>query len=221
MKIDRSVVALMVAVAGSLAVLASCHVYVDEPPKPPPPPPAARQAAPAAPKEVKVVPMHLHGPGVAPSGGAVAPPAAACLDTGATTVGDCGAMQASTACPAAPTPQQKCNAFKTYFAPKVAAAAVSCVTALTSAQLCDPTQVAACGRAALAQACPAPVVAQLCQIAAAPCKTTATDCSAVISGLDDQGQQAIAQCVAQGCTAGLSACIDGLAATSTAISSKH
>jgi hypothetical protein len=227
MKIDRSVALLAFPAAGLLVALSACQVIVDEPPKhpapPPPPPPAAQAApgAPAAPREVKVAPMHLHGPGAAPAGGGTAPPAAACLDTGAAAVGDCGALQAATACPSAPTPQQKCNAYKTYFAPKIAAAAVSCLTALTSAQVCDPTQVSTCGRTALAQACSAPAVAQLCQIAAGPCKTSAGDCTAMLSGLDDQGQQAVAQCVAQGCSAGLSACIDGLASTSTAVSSKH
>ncbi len=230
MKIDQSVAFLALPAAGLLAALSACQVVVDEPakhPAPPPPPSPAAQAtpgapaAPAAPKEVKVAPMHLHGLGAGPAGGGTAPPAAACLDTGAATVGDCGAMQAATACSTAPTPQQKCNAYKTYFAPKIAAAAVSCLTALTSAQVCDATQVSACGRTALAQACPAPAVSQLCQIAAGPCKTSAGDCTAIISGLDDQGQQAVAQCVAQGCSAGLSACIDGLASTSTAVSSKH
>jgi hypothetical protein len=227
MKIDRSVALLAFPAAGLLVALSACQVIVDEPPKhpaPPPPPPPAAQAtpgapAPAGPREVKVAPMHLHGPGAAPAGGGT--PAAACLDTGGAAVGDCGAMQAATACPSAPTPQQKCNSYKTYFAPKIAAAAVSCLTALTSAQVCDPNQVSTCGRTALAQACPAPAVAQLCQIAAGPCKTSAGDCTAILSGLDDPGQQAVAQCVAQGCSAGLSACIDGLASTSTAVSSKH
>ncbi len=227
MKIDRSVLVTASAV-GVLAVLSACQIVVDEPPKhpapapPPPPAAAAGQVAPApAPKEVKVAPMHLHGPGAAPAGGGAAPPGAACLDTGAATPGDCAAMQPATACAAAPTPLQKCNAYKTYFGPKVAASAVSCVTALTSAQLCDGTSVSACGKAALAQACPAPGVAQLCQIAAGPCKTSAADCTGIISGLGDQGQQAIAQCVAQGCSAGLSGCIDGLASAGTAVSSKH
>ncbi len=227
MKIDRSVALLVLSAAGSLGAISACQVIVDEPPKhpapPPPPPPTAAQAAPAAPpaapKEVKVVPMHLHGPGPAPAGGGTAP-AAACLDTGGATVGDCAAIQAGT-CTATPTPQQKCNAFKTYFAPKVAAAAVSCLAALTSAQMCDAAQVSACGRAALAQACAVPAVAQLCQVAAGPCKTTAADCTSAISGLDGQGQQAIAQCVARGCTAGLSACLDGLASANSAVSSAH
>jgi hypothetical protein len=223
MKID----CCAVVAAFALAALAGCQIVVDEPAKhPAPPPPPAATAAGAvtpapAPKEVKVTPMHLHGAGAAPAGGGTAPSPAACLDTGAATAGDCAAMQPATACPATPTPVQKCNAYKTYFAPKVAAAAVACVTALTSAQLCDGTSVSACGKAALAQACPAPGVTQLCQIASGPCKTTATDCAATVSGLGDQGQQAIAQCVAQGCGTGLSGCIDGLAAASTAVSSKH
>ncbi len=226
MKIEQS--ALVFASVGvMLAALSACEIVVDQPakhPTPPPPPAAAGPVTPApAPKEVKVAPMHLHGPGAAPAGGVTPPPApaGACLDTGAATPGDCAAMQVATACPAAPTPVQKCNAYKTYFAPKVAAAAVACVTALSSAQLCDGTSVSNCGKAALAQACPAPGVAQLCQIAAGPCKTSATDCTSVVSGLGDQGQQAIAQCVAQGCTAGLSACIDGLATASTAVTLKH
>jgi len=226
MKIDRSVMLLAVS-AGALLAVSACQVYVDGPaknpaPPPPPPPTAAKPAAPEPPKEVKVVQLHLHGAGPAPAGGGTAPAAATCLDTGPAAVGDCGAMQAATACPVAPTPQQKCNAFKTYFAPKVAAAAVTCLTALTSAQVCDATQVSACAKSALAQACPVPAVAQLCQIAAGPCKTTATDCASVVSGLDDQGQQAIAQCVAQGCSTGLSGCVDNLAGSSSAVVSlKH
>jgi hypothetical protein len=232
---DRSRLFLALSAGGLLVSVAACEVIVDKPAKSPPPapptPPAAAaqaapaQAAPAAPKEVKVAPLHLHGAQPAPSGGGTVAPAAACLDTGTATVGDCAAMQASTACPAAPTPQQKCNAYKTYFAPKVAAAAVACLTALSSAQVCDPNQVSGCGHAALAQACPVPAVAQLCQIAAGPCKTTATDCTSALSGLDDQGQQAVAQCVAQGCGAGLLACIDGLGlargATAAAVTQKH
>jgi hypothetical protein len=223
MKIDRSVLVLALSAGGLLASVAACEVIVDKPakspppaPAPPPPTAAAQATPPPAPREVKVAPLHLHGAQASPSGGGTVAPTAACLDTGAATVGDCAAIQASTACPTAPTPQQKCNTYKTYFAPKVAAAAVACLTALSSAQVCDANQVSACGHAALAQACPAPGVAQLCQIAAGPCKTTATDCTSALSGLDDQGQQAVAQCVAQGCSTGLLACIDALAGGATA-----
>jgi hypothetical protein len=229
MKIDRSAL-FLVSASALLASIAACQVIVDEPaksppPAPPPPPTVAKPAspaAPAAPKEVKVVPMHLHGSGGAPSGGGTVAPTASCLDTGTATAGDCAAMQSATACTGTPTPQQRCNAYKTYFAPKVAAAAVACITGLSSSQLCDPNQVTACGHAALAQACPAPAVAQLCQIAAGPCKTTASDCTTALSGLDDQGQQGVAQCVAQGCGAGLLACIDGLAGSASGtVTAKH
>jgi hypothetical protein len=230
MKIDRSP---SLAFFAALVAAAGCHVYVNEPaqspsttPSPAPAPapaPAPQGAAPGA----KVAPLKLHTAGgatPAPSGmtpaPAPAPAPAACLDTGATTVGDCAAIAVPAGCTAAPTIQQKCNAFKTYFSPKVAAAAVSCLAALPASQACDATHTSACARTALAQACPAAALGQLCQIAATPCKTTATDCTATLSGLSDQGQQAVAQCVAQGCTAGLAACIDALAA-STAASAKR
>jgi hypothetical protein len=223
MKLERRVGLLAFLGAGA----ASCHVYVDEPAKPPPPAPpgTAAQVQPAEPK--KVVPLHLHGAVTPPPPpGSPATPAApsgpaTCLDMTTVAVGDCGAMQAAAACSAAPTPQQKCNAYKANFIPKVAAAAVSCMTGLNSTQVCDATSISTCARTALAQACPAPAVAQLCTIAATPCKTTAADCTAVLSGLSDQGQQAVAQCVAQGCGAGLSACIDALATSAVSGTLKH
>jgi hypothetical protein len=231
MKLARSfdVLALGALVAtGALGSLAACHVYVDEPAKPPPPPPpAAHPVAPGEPpapgEPKKVVQLHLHGGAVTPGAAPVAPavpatPAgpASCLDTSAVAVGDCGAVQSPAACASAPTPQQKCNAYKANFVPKVAAATVACIASLNSTQVCDTTSISTCARTALAQACPAPAVAQLCAIAATPCKTTAADCTSVLSGLSDQGQQAVAQCVAQGCGAGLSACIDGLATSTSA-----
>ncbi|MGH7271904.1 MAG: hypothetical protein ACREJ3_15855, partial [Polyangiaceae bacterium] len=62
----------------------------------------------------------------------------------------------------------------------------------------------------LGQACADQAVAQICQIAATPCKTSAGDCAVMLSGLNSQGQQMVAECVAQGCTLGLFACIDAL-----------
>ena len=119
-------------------------------------------------------------------------------------------MKAAVGCKPAMTPVAKCNTFKTYFDPKIAEAAVTCMVSLSGAQVCDPAQVTACSKTALSLACTDPSVAQLCQIAAGPCKTSASDCAAMVSGLNDQGQQMVAQCVAQGCTAGLFACVDAL-----------
>jgi hypothetical protein len=221
MNIDRVRVLLGM---GAFVGAAGCHVYVDEPArqpqtaaaKPPPPPPPKLEPAPA--KPVKVIPLKMHG--AEPAGGTTPAPAPVCLDTGAATPGDCSGVQASSGCASVPTAQQKCAAYKTYFQPKVAAAAVSCMTSLTAAQACDATQTSSCAKAALAKACTDPSVTQLCQIAAASCKTSATDCASTLSGLNDPGKQAVAQCVAQGCAAGLSSCIDALAAPA-AVSAKH
>jgi hypothetical protein len=218
--------AVLTVLTGAAAT-GGCHIYVDEPAKTAPPPPTsapvAQQAAPAAPSQpAKVVPMHLHTNPTAPGTTPVTPsaPAAGCLDSTAATVADCATLSNPVGCTMTPGIQQRCNAYKAYFSPKVAAAAVSCLASLSGTQACDATHAAACGRTALAQSCPAPAIAQLCQIAATSCKTTAADCTSSLSGLNDQGQQAVAQCVAQGCTAGLSACIDGLGA-SAAVAAKH
>jgi hypothetical protein len=139
---------------------------------------------------------------------------AACLDTGATPVGDCSAIKLPDAtCGHSSAARPKCDAYKTYFDAKIAAIAVSCVTSLSSRQLCDASQPLLCAKTALAQACADPSVVQLCQIAATSCKITPGECSALLSGLNDGGQQAIAECVAQGCPTGLGGCIDGLAKT--------
>jgi hypothetical protein len=137
---------------------------------------------------------------------------AACLDTGFAAVGDCNAVKpADATCGRSSGALQKCTAYKTYFDAKVAALAVACVTALTSRQVCDPSQPLICAKTALAQACADPSVVQVCQIASSSCKITPGECSALLSGLNESGQEAIAQCVAQGCPSGLGGCIDGLA----------
>jgi hypothetical protein len=47
-------------------------------------------------------------------------------------------------------------------------------------------------------------------IAAGPCKVTTSDCSAMISGLNDQGKQQVPPCVAKGCGARLYSYVEGL-----------
>jgi|GEM_PF-1960343 hypothetical protein len=201
-------------------------------PAPPPPPPMPPQPSPpepprrvarrtVAPPTVSVETTSVYSASTPPPSTAIpAPPATpstasapvACLDTGVAPVGDCGAIKLPDAsCEHFSAARQKCDAYKTYFDAKVAALAVSCVTSLTSRQVCDASQPLICAKTALAQACPDPSVVQLCQIAATSCKITPGECSALLSGLNDVGQQAIAQCVAQGCPMGLGGCIDGLA----------
>jgi hypothetical protein len=159
--------------------------------------------------------MRVHSNAQAPGGGA-APTPSACLDSGAANAVDCGALPPPDPTCAAPsiTPLARCTAYRAYFAPKVAAAAVSCVASLSSKQVCDAAQVDGCAQAALSRACPDPTIGQLCGVAATACKSSASDCAAMLSGLNDQGKQQVAQCVAMGCSAGLYACIQGLAAAS-------
>jgi hypothetical protein len=123
-------------------------------------------------------------------------------------------------CAPSKTAQMKCAAYKTYFTPRVGAAAVACMIALSSKQACDALQTDNCGKSALVQACPDASVAQLCAVAASSCKSAAAECTSMLSGLNDQGKQLVAQCVAQGCTAGLYGCIQGLASSSAQTTSK-
>jgi hypothetical protein len=138
-------------------------------------------------------------------------PSGKCLDQSATTVPDCSTIAApNPSCAAFTTAQQKCAAYKNNLDPKVAAAAIACLASSTAAQICDANRPLACVTGALAQACPDPNVAQLCQIAATACKATVADCTSMLSGLSSQGQQGVAQCVASGCSVGLAGCIDAL-----------
>jgi hypothetical protein len=122
---------------------------------------------------------------------------------------------ADSTCSTNTVPQQKCATYTAYFDPRVAAAAISCMSTMSSRQLCDATQSTNCGHAALAQACSDSTLAQLCSIAATSCKSNPSDCTALLSGLNDNGKQQVAQCIAQGCQSGLAACVDGLTAPTT------
>jgi hypothetical protein len=152
-------------------------------------------------------------PVVAPDGGA-AP--AACLDESAAAVPACQLQPLDPSCASNTFPSQRCQTYIADFDPKVAAAAVGCMNKLTGKQLCDSSQAYACGNESLQQACNDPTTAQLCQVAATPCKVGAEDCVVMLSGLNSAGQTAVAQCVAQGCSAGLYSCIEGLNAGASA-----
>jgi hypothetical protein len=218
MKIERALgvslsAGLVIAAGGACGV--ACDVYMVRAPAPPrrvvvqaaPPAPAGPLPArlPASPaRPGRVIAFHAHGASTAP--------APSCLDGDAADPGDCSAMQSpDPTCAPPATARQKCAAVQSYFAPKVAAAAVACMTALTARQACDPAQSDLCATGALALACLDPSVRQLCSIATTVCKTTAGECAAIVSGLNDHGKEQVAQCVSQGCTGGLSACIQAFA----------
>jgi hypothetical protein len=175
-------------------------------------PTAAPAAAPAKPTKSLGLRLGASGAGApAAATPAAAPAATACLDSAAATVPDCSTIAApSPTCAAFSAVAGKCAAYKNDFNAKVAAAAVACLASSTAAQLCDGARPSACAQQALGQSCADSNVAQLCQIAAGPCKATAAACTSIVSGLNAQGQQQIAQCVATGCGAGLQGCVDAL-----------
>jgi len=222
-------------VATSALAVAACQVYVgNDKPKSPtaatapttgqPSPatpalhPLPAQGGAASPPPVRPIAVNLghfgDGRTVAPPAGGGSTPSptpSGCLDANATTVPACSSVPAAdSSCSTNTVPQQKCTAYTANFDPKVAAAAISCMSSMSSKQLCDATQATNCAHTALAQACPDATVAQLCGIAATSCHASATDCTSMLSGLNDQGKQQIAQCIAQGCSGGLQACIDAL-----------
>jgi hypothetical protein len=202
------------------------------PPQPPAPPPAQAPAASAtaatpapsatpahpAPRPIVRVGGLAPGPNNSPPATAAAtatataaPAAPACLDANTATVPDCSTVKAPDAtCAPSAVAQQRCSVIKTYYDPKIAAQAISCMASLSSKQICDATQTAACSKSALARACPDPALGQLCSIATTPCKAVQADCMTLLSGLNDQGQDKVAACVAQGCPGGLQGCVDAL-----------
>jgi hypothetical protein len=205
MKIDR---ALFLAATGALA--SGCVIQSTPAQNPPAPAPAPVAASPTpAPTPGRTVGARA---GIAAlSKSSTTPPTTACLDNEAAAIGDCAAMQAPAAsCSGFAFPQTKCNAYKAYFKPKVAAQAVTCLQGLSSQAVCDATQTYTCGTNALRAACPDANLAQLCQTASSACHETAENCVNYLSGLNDAGRQKVAACVAQGCTAGLYSCIEGL-----------
>lgn len=233
----------LLALSSALAIGAGCRVYMDGAspnapgapappdasvaPQPPMPPTAvtAPTTAPSAAQPKRVVQLRLgHGvgpaPGVPVDAGGVAP--GACLDKGAASpAADCSKLPApDSSCVSSSTAQASCSAVTAYFTPKVALAAASCMGALPSKDLCDATRVYGCEKSALANACADSSIAQLCAIAAPACKSTPSDCTTSLSGLNDTGKEQVARCVAQGCAGGLDGCVAGLAAA-TAQGSRH
>ncbi|HEX3343315.1 MAG TPA: hypothetical protein VHS09_02030, partial [Polyangiaceae bacterium] len=141
-----------------------------------------------------------------------APPgdAPGCLDTSSVAVPDCNRLKIDPSCGIRSFVVSRCNTYRDYFDSTVATVAVSCMEAMSSKQLCDAENTYSCGKQALTEACPDTELAQLCSIAASSCKTTAADCTALLSGLNDAAKQAVAKCIATGCHSGLYSCVEGL-----------
>jgi hypothetical protein len=144
-----------------------------------------------------------------PSPAAPGAGAPTCFDATASSTDDCAALGAGTSCAA--SSQTRCTSYRRYLEPKIASAAYACIHALPQAQACDTAAADQCAKAALGRACADSEVTDLCDIAATPCQTTPQACSALLSGLSDDGKERAARCVGRGCTGGLDACIAELA----------
>jgi hypothetical protein len=216
---------LLVALAAAPLALAACRIYVDQP---------ATTARPAAPAQTAASysqpqPHHfVRRPPLPPGSGTVAAPlppdtsaladstngtangAAACFDTASSpTPADCSQVHLSGGCAGATYAQQKCAAYKQYFDSKVASDALACLGTLGS-KVCDQSAANACGRTSLAKACVDRSLSALCGIATTKCNASTADCTSLLSGLNDDGKEKVAACIAGGCANGLPACVDGL-----------
>lgn len=179
--------------------------YAATTPRPSPPQPSPSPAD--APRPTRVSTLD-ETPRRAPRAPAPTP---ACLDSASAELPDCETVRRPLArCSLDTTPRQRCSGYRAYFDPKVAVSAISCLSSLSSRDLCDPARASDCAKIALAEACLDSSVDQLCQIAETPCKTTSSACAATLSGLNDQGQQLVAECVAHGCSGGIDGCVDAL-----------
>ena len=148
--------------------------------------------------------------------GPATPPATSegmgCLDSSAVAVPDCTSLKIEPSCGIRSFVLHKCNTYREFLDPQIATVAVSCMEGMSSKQLCDAESTYNCGKHALSEACPDTDLAQLCSIASSSCKTTANDCTALLSGLNDAAKQAVAKCIANGCHSGLYSCVEGLSA---------
>jgi hypothetical protein len=138
-----------------------------------------------------------------------------CLDTSSTPVPECSNLKLDPGCGIRSFVLQKCNTYRDYLDPTVATVAVDCMERMSSQQLCDAENTYNCGKQALSEACPDSDLAQLCVIAANTCKTSASDCTALLSGLNDTAKQDVARCISTGCHAGLYSCVEGLSSSNS------
>jgi hypothetical protein len=188
--------------------------------RPPPPAMATFGSLPSSSTEGMPGPATERGGSLTPSATATpattsTPPSPAtesCVDSGAMAVPDCTGMHVPASCGIRSFLVQRCETYRTYMDAKVAAVAIQCMEGLPARQQCDAASAYDCGKQALSESCEDSGLAQMCAIAASSCKTTASDCAALLSGLNDTGKQEVARCIGRGCQAGLYSCVEGLSA---------
>jgi hypothetical protein len=113
-------------------------------------------------------------------------------------------------------PTTRCNDFKQTMKPRVAQAAVACLNKLTGAERCDPKRVDLCAHLALMNACDdraaTTTIGAACEglvqaCASAPVGPSRAECRLVLSGLRENGRDAVVDCTKKHCTdRGLQGC---------------
>jgi hypothetical protein len=221
MRVDRAAFLALVACNGGGAVVAGSMVEIPpQPPEPPSPPPAPRvvdagiDAAVAIAKPQGEEEEEEEDAGSTGVCGWVDPasvtrPAAACADD----KGAAPACPALKACSGVVFPRAKCEAFRKYFKPRVAARAVDCLAHLSDKAACDACNAYRCGEVALKTACPDPSADAICMQIASTCRAiSVAECRIYLSGMNAAGRAKIAGCLsgAVGCGFGIFSCAEGL-----------
>jgi hypothetical protein len=185
--------------------------------RPPPPTVGSYSSAtegmpnPASESAARVYPTVTASPAITAT--APSPASEGCLDTAAMTVPDCTGVRVPASCGIRSFLLQRCEAYRKYMDPKVATLAIQCMEGAPPAQQCSATSAYDCGKQALSESCADNDLSQMCAIAASSCHTTASDCAALLSGLNDTGKQEVARCIGQGCKSGLYSCVEGLSSS--------
>jgi len=222
MRVERAAFFALVACNGSGAVVAGSMVEIPpQPPEPAPPPSNAPDAAPHIDASVAVAAKPPEeeedddeDAGTSGVCGWVDPtsvtrPAAACADD----KGAAPACPALKACSGVVFPRAKCEAFRKYFKPRVAARAVDCLAHLSDKAACDACNAYRCGEVALKTSCPDTSADSTCMQIASTCHAVSVaECRLYLSGMNATGRAKIAGCLAgpAGCGFGIFSCAEGL-----------
>ncbi len=218
MRVERAgFLALVFGCNGSGAVVAGSMIEIPpQPPEPPrdaAPPPSASVAIATKPPEPEEEEEDEDAGASGVCGwvdpASVTRPAAACADDR----GQAPACPALKACSGVVFPHAKCEAFRKYFKPRVAARAVDCLAHLSEKAACDACNAYRCGEVALKTACPDTSADATCMQIANTCRAVSlAECRLYLSGMNAAGRAKIAGCLAgaAGCGFGIFNCTEGL-----------
>jgi hypothetical protein len=137
--------------------------------------------------------------------------AIACGGDDAGKPGSCSSVTVDKSCAPFPFVNSACSDAITYYKPRVAERAVSCIRSRSPMQLCDAMSVYDCKDVALRGACRDTTTVPDCQVIVASCpKTKMNECIGYLSGMNGLGRSEMVKCMKSDCTYGLYSCAEGL-----------